>query len=65
MNSPSRYALIAALGMAIAAVAPGTPAFAKKKDEAAAPALKLGDAVRKPLAEADAAQPDVRTPDQQ
>ena len=55
MNSPSRYALIAALGMAIAAVAPGTPAFAKKKDEAAAPALKLGDAVRKPLGEADAA----------
>jgi len=55
MNSPSRYALIAALGMALAAIAPGTPAFAKKKDEAAAPALKLGDAVRKPLAEADTA----------
>ncbi|MBP8234641.1 MAG: hypothetical protein KAY22_20300 [Rhizorhabdus sp.] len=55
MKSTSRYALVAALGFALAAVAPGAPAFAKKKDEAAAPQLKIGDAVRKPLAEADAA----------
>ncbi len=55
MKSTSRYALVAALGFALAAVAPGAPAFAKKKDEAATPQLKIGDAVRKPLAEADAA----------
>lgn len=57
MKSPSRYALLAALGIAIAAVAPGTPGFAqkKKKDEAAAPAVKLSAEVRKPLADADAA----------
>ncbi|MBD3761443.1 hypothetical protein [Rhizorhabdus sp.] len=56
MISTSRYALLAALGLAVAAVAPGTPAFAaKKKEEAAAPALKIGQEVRKPLAEADAA----------
>ncbi|KKC23741.1 tetratricopeptide repeat protein [Sphingomonas sp. SRS2] len=56
MNLTSRYALVAALGMAIAAVGPGAPAFAaKKKEEASASAPKLGDAIRKPLAEADAA----------
>ncbi|MGC6329509.1 tetratricopeptide repeat protein [Rhizorhabdus sp. FW153] len=55
MRSTSRYALVAALGFALTAVAPGAPAFAKKKEEAATPQLKIGDAVRKPLAEADAA----------
>lgn len=56
MNSTSRYALVAALGLAIAAVGPGAPAFAKKKEEAATQSPpKLGDAIRKPLAEADAA----------
>lgn len=56
MKFTSRYALVAALGFAVAAVAPGTPAFsAKKKDEAAAPQLKLGEEIRKPLAAADAA----------
>lgn len=55
MNLTSRYALVAALGLAIAAVGPGAPAFAKKKEEASASAPKLGDAIRKPLAVADAA----------
>ena len=56
MKSTSRYALVAALGMAIAAAGPSAPAFAaKKKDDAAQSAPKLGDAIRKPLAEADAA----------
>jgi len=55
MNFTSRFALVAALGVAVAAVAPSAPAFAKKKDEAAAPQVKLGEAVRKPLSEADAA----------
>lgn len=56
MNFSSRYALVAALGIAVAAMGPGTPAFAaKKKEDAAASAPKLGDAVRKPLALADAA----------
>lgn len=55
MNLTSRYALVAALGLAIAAVGPGAPAFAKKKEEASANAPKLGDAIRKPLALADAA----------
>lgn len=55
MNSTSRYALLAALGMAVAAMAPGAPAFAKKKDEAAAPQVKLSDAVRKALGPVDAA----------
>lgn len=50
MKSTSRYALLAALGFALAAVAPGTPAFAaKKKDEAAANQPKVSDAVRKAL----------------
>ncbi|KRB86192.1 hypothetical protein ASE00_05530 [Sphingomonas sp. Root710] len=52
MNLTSRYALVAALGFAIAAVGPGAPASAKKKEEAAQSALKLGDAIRKPLSEA-------------
>ena len=55
MNSTSRYALVAALGLAVVAIAPGAPAFAAKKEEAAASGPKLSDAVRKPLAEADAA----------
>lgn len=56
MNSTSRYTLLAALGMAVAAMAPGTPAFAKKKEEApATPQLKLSDAVRKALAPVQAA----------
>lgn len=56
MNSTSRYALLAALGIAVAAIAPGAPAFAaKKKEEAAAPGLKIGQEIRKPLGEADAA----------
>lgn len=56
MNSTSRYALLAALGLAVAAVAPGAPAFAAKKDEKpATPALKLSNEIRKPLSEADAA----------
>ncbi|MES2497090.1 MAG: hypothetical protein V4618_13325 [Pseudomonadota bacterium] len=57
MNFTSRFALVTALGMAIAAVAPGTAAFAaKKKEEApAAPQLKIGPEIRKPLGEADAA----------
>ena len=51
MKLTSRYALLAALGMALVATAPSAPAFAqkKKKDEAAAPQLKLSDAVRKEL----------------
>ena len=56
MNSTSRYALLAALGLAVAAIAPEAPAFAKKKEEAPAkPALKLSDAVRKSLSEAETA----------
>lgn len=55
MNFTSRFALAAALGVAVAAVAPGSPAFAKKKEEAATPQVKIGEAVRKPLADADAA----------
>jgi len=55
MQFTSRFALVAALGVAVAAVAPGAPAFAKKKDEAAAPQLKIGEAIRKPLAAADEA----------
>lgn len=54
MNFSSRYALVAALGLAICATAPAAPAFAKKKDEAKA-AQTIGEAIRKPLAEADAA----------
>jgi hypothetical protein len=56
MNSTSRYALFAALGLAVAAVVPGAPAFAAKKEEKpATPQLKIGNEIRKPLAEADAA----------
>ena len=57
MNSTSRYALLAALGLAIAAISPGSPAFAKKKEDAApaAPVLKLSDALRKELAPTQAA----------
>lgn len=55
MKFTSRYAFVAALGVAVAAVGPGAPAFAKKKDEAAAPQIKIGEAIRKPLAEANAA----------
>jgi hypothetical protein len=55
MNSTSRYALFAALGMALVAAAPTTPAFAKKKEEAATPQIKLSDAVRKALAPVEAA----------
>ena len=37
MNSTSRYALLAALGLAIVSVAPSAPVFAaKKKEEEAA-----------------------------
>lgn len=52
MKSTFRYALLAALGLALAATAPGAPGFAqkKKKNEAAAPQLKLSDAVRTALA---------------
>jgi len=53
MNFTSRFAL-AALGLAICATAPATPALAKKKDDAR-PAQTIGEAIRKPLAEADAA----------
>lgn len=64
MKSTSRYALVAALGLAIAATAPGTPAFAKKKEEAVK-APTISEAIRKPLAEADAAikKKDVATAD--
>lgn len=56
MKVTSRYALLAALGVSVAAMGGTSPAFAKKKDEApAAPALKLSDAVRKPLAGAQEA----------
>lgn len=56
MNFTSRFALLAALGVSVAAVAPTAPTFAaKKKDEAAAPQLKIGQEIRKPLGEADAA----------
>ncbi|ATE64806.1 tetratricopeptide repeat protein [Rhizorhabdus dicambivorans] len=56
MNSTSRYALLTALGLAVAAVAPGAPAFAAKKEEKPSkPALKIGNEIRKPLGEADAA----------
>jgi len=56
MKVTSRYALLAALGVSVAAMAGTSPAFAKKKDEApAAPALKLSDAVRKPLGAAQEA----------
>ena len=57
MNSTSRYALLAALGLAVAAVAPGTPAVAakKKEEEGAKAPLKVGNEIRKPLGEADAA----------
>ena len=56
MISTSRFALLAALGIAVAAVAPGAPAIAAKKNEKpATPELKIGADVRKPLGEADAA----------
>lgn len=56
MNFTSRFALVAALGVAVAAVAPSSHALAaKKKDEAATPQLKIGQEIRKPLGEADAA----------
>lgn len=56
MKVKSRYALLAALGMSVAMTAGISPAFAKKKEEAAAaPAIKLSDAVRKPLAAAQEA----------
>jgi hypothetical protein len=49
MTSNSRYALVAALGLAIAAVAPTTAVMAKKDKEASQSAPKLGDDVRKAL----------------
>jgi hypothetical protein len=53
MKLVSRYALIAALGLGVATVGVNAPAFAKKKEEAAAtPALKLSEPVRKALAAA-------------
>jgi hypothetical protein len=56
MNFTSRFALVAALGVAVAAVAPSSPVLAaKKKDEAAAPQLKISQEIRKPLGEADVA----------
>jgi hypothetical protein len=57
MNSTSRYALLAALGLAIVAVAPAAPAFAKKKQEEApkAPPIKLSPAVQNALAPAQQA----------
>ena len=55
MKSTSRYALLTALGLALAAVAPGAPAFAAKKNDAAANQPKVSDAVRKPLMVAGAA----------
>lgn len=56
MNSKIRYALGAALGMALVAVAPMTPAMAKKDEKPAKAApLKLGDALRKALQPAEAA----------
>lgn len=56
MNFTSRFALVAALGVAVAAVAPSSPVLAaKKKDEAATPQLKIGQEIRKPLGEADVA----------
>lgn len=57
MNSTSRYALLAALGLAIVSVTPAMPAFAKKKEEEAAkgPQIKLTPAVANALAPAQAA----------
>ena len=52
MNSTSRYALLAALGLAIVSVAPSAPVFAaKKKEEEAAkgPQIKLSPEVQKAL----------------
>jgi hypothetical protein len=51
MNSTSRYALFAALGIALAAVAPTAPSFAAKKEaKEEAPTVKMSDAFRKALA---------------
>lgn len=49
MKFTTRYALLTALGFALAATAPSAPAFAAKKNEAAANQPKVSDAVRKPL----------------
>ncbi len=56
MKLVSRYALLTALGLGVAAAGASAPAFAKKKDEAPAAAqVKLTDAVRKELAAAQTA----------
>jgi tetratricopeptide (TPR) repeat protein len=56
MKMTSRYALLAALGFSVTTAAGFSPAFAKKKEEAAAaPVMKLSDDVRKLLGESQAA----------
>lgn len=59
MSLTSRFALLAALGMALTLTAPATPAFAKKEKEKkaddAGPPLKLSEAFRKALAPVAAA----------
>jgi hypothetical protein len=56
MNSTSRYALLAVLGLAVAAISPGSPAFAKKKEEGSAQAqIKIGESLQKALAPVQAA----------
>jgi hypothetical protein len=57
MNSTSRFALLAALGLAVVAATSAAPAVAakKKEEEAGKAPLKVGNEIRKPLGEADAA----------
>lgn len=81
MNSTSRFALLAALGAAVAVIVPAAPVLAKKAEAAGAPAPKLSEAAMhalQPVQEAvnkkdaagaqaalDKARPALKTPDEQ